>query len=588
MFCPNCGHENPEGVQSCIQCGADLSVPAVVEAPVGEVAAGKGPGGRKLPVWAIVVGAVGILLAVIICIVVVAFVVIPLLGGSEQMLLAFPDRSGEADLYLLKLGQEQDDGVFLAEEANWGPTTFLHLEDGEYQVLGSAYGAFVPGSNHLFLWYVSDDETVIQQMRIGDREPAVVMESDENLRWGQVVGDYDFVVLLEARSGEERCYIARPGGEAQRVAKADTCRLSEDYSSIILSDISGDETTISVVDLDGENEEALLDEVEDVASYRISHDVSHLAYVQEERGDYQLHLVERRSGADEEIGDRVSSFLSYGFIPESDTLYYVVMEDEDDEEAQLYVMGEDRAVAEGVSISVSFSSDGRNMIYVVSDEDGDEVLYVRPATGGEEVEIADGEEIRYEIVKTNPERLIVLIEERDETTVLSASLDGRDVVELLNMDDVELDDISYVRDGSNLYLELTDEDGERVVFVTPVDRETGFQLLDGWASVMLLNEAPGGRQLVFAAVEDPGDDPVLYSLDVEEDADPVELDDDAEGFRNAVFTSDGRSVIYTAVTGTGLDDVEVRQVQADGGARFESLYEEAVLVDVRWADISPF
>jgi protease II len=140
-----------------------------------------------------------------------------------------------------------------------------------------------------------------------------------------------------------------------------------------------------------------------------------------------------------------------------------------------------------------------------------------------------------------------------------------------------------------VYLRIEDDkNNEDALFVTPVDKDTGFYLLEDWYSIRLMALSSNDRTLVFSAVEDSGDDPVLYSVEVKDGAESVELDEDAEGFESAVFTSDGRYVIYTASTGDDSDDREVRKVRADGGEEYETLYEEATLIDARWADRNRF
>ncbi|MBE9508998.1 MAG: hypothetical protein IMY86_13235, partial [Chloroflexi bacterium] len=515
--------------------------------------------------------------------------IIPRLTGGDRVLLAFPSRGGDVELYLLKLGQDERDGILLAEDVEWVSTTLWLLEDGQYRLWGDGFGGFVPNTNHVLLWYEEEGDTVMQQIRIGDREPTEVIELSEGLHSGKVVNDFEFIFLEESRDGGERCYVARPGSEAERVAKADECDISRDGSIVYFSEEKRGETTVSVVGVNGKNEQVVLDEVEGVESYQFSADASHVAYVQEDDGEARLYLVERRSGEKIEISDQVYRVNSYGFAPGSDVLYYVVREDSDDEEVQLYTSDGDRPIAEEMTISARFSQDGRYLAYAVEDYDGDETLYVHPMMGGDDVEVADGDDIDFGFLSTAPSRLVVLVTEEDgEFTLSSANLDGGDVIELLKEDDGAVGSIQYVPGEPTLYVGMEDEDGEEMLFVTPVDKATGFRLLEGWASIELLNRSAGGRQLAFAALEDSGDDPVLYSIAVEDGADPIELDDDGEDFYRAVFSANGQFVLYSARTGSDFDELEVRRVRADGKERFETLYEEAGLVDVCWDDMDPF
>jgi len=90
---------------------------------------------------------------------------------------------------------------------------------------------------------------------------------------------------------------------------------------------------------------------------------------------------------------------------------------------------------------------------------------------------------------------------------------------------------------------------------------------------------------VLSGQEDFGDDLVLYSMDVEQGSGVVELDDNPNNYVNAVFTPNGKEIVYTAVTGNNKDDFEVLQVPVNGKELPEVLYSDAVLVDVRWSEL---
>ena len=590
MLCPVCGQENREGAQFCAGCGGQLGIE-----PQSEVAAKPTPvetlKQHRLVIGG-VVGGVLLLCLAVVCIAVVVLLVAPSLGGRDEILLAFPNRDGEADLYLLTLGQDQDQGTLLAEDAQSMYLAFPLIKDGVYQSrIGGRYGAFLPDSDRLFLWYRLDDDIVIQQMRIGDAEPIEVLESGaDSLAVGFFIKPGLFAVR-ENTDGQGRCHAAKLGQEAEQLAKADDCYFSSDGSTLLYKDDgSRDESTLTAVDIARQEEQVLLDEFEGLEWTALSPDGSQVAYVQEDGGEYQLFLMDRRSGEEVEVTDEVARIYSAGFTPTGSEMYYILRENEDDDEVQLYALSEsDGPIAEGVGISVDFSPDGRYLYYVVRDDDGDGTLYARPVGGGEDVEVAEGETIGFEAVRTSPPRLFVSVLDGDDATLLSADYSGNNVVELWSDDDVDLEDGIYLPDKSVVYLRIEDDkNGEDAVFVTPVDKDTGFYLLEGWDFVRLMALSSNDRTLVFSAAEDSGDDPVLYSIEVKDGAEPVELDDDAEGFENAVFTSDGRHVIYTAITGDDSDDREVRKVRADGGEEYETLYEEAMLVDARWTERNRF
>ncbi len=549
-------------------------------------AAKEAPKRRKGLVWGLV--AAVILLFLIAVAAVVVFLVLPRLGGGEQILVALPLKDDMADVYVLKLGQELEEGVLVAEEVGADGLSFEVRKQEELQgTISGGYGGFVPDSNRVLLWHLDDDETVFRQMGVGEDAPADMLDAKGTRLFGTVFLSPDFYFLREYRGEEYRCYVAKPGSEAERIAKAEWCNISTDGSTVYVKEEDKDGLTLTVMDTRGEKETVLLDEVENVMAYRLSSDASHVAYVQGEEGEVQLYLVERSSGDETEVSDEVYEIENFGFVPHSDILYYLVREDEGDD-LELYTSESDDSLASGVGFTVRLSADGKHMAYRVEDEDGDQTLYVHTMGSDQEVEVLDGEQIGYGMFNTSPPRLLVLLREEDEFTVFSAKLDGSDVVELLQEDDATFQRAFFVQDEPTVYIEMRDDDGDTHLFVTPIDKDEGFVLLKRWGYIQLLNRSPNGRQVVFWGREDREDDPVLYSIALEEDADPVELDDDSEGYRNAVFTSNGRNVLYTAITGDDPQDVSVYQVRADGEDKPEELYEEAILLDVRWDDLNPF
>ena len=145
-----------------------------------------------------------------------------------------------------------------------------------------------------------------------------------------------------------------------------------------------------------------------------------------------------------------------------------------------------------------------------------------------------------------------------------------------------------VMGGELLYVSLEGEDG-RSLFVTPFDDAEGFYVIDEWRGFRLLNVADDESHLAFLGQEDAGDDAVLYGIALEDGARMVELDDETEdGVQNAVDSSNGDFVLYTAVTGDDVDERAIMQVQRDGESTVELVYDERILVDVAWDELEPF
>jgi hypothetical protein len=152
---------------------------------------------------------------------------------------------------------------------------------------------------------------------------------------------------------------------------------------------------------------------------------------------------------------------------------------------------------------------------------------------------------------------------------------------------MELQALQYVPGQKQIYLLLRDTDGKTTLYITPVDKNSGFNLIDAWAEINLMSLSPNNKTLAFTGRESASDDRYLFSVPVKDGAKIVELDSDAVDIRNAAFTGNNSEIIYTAATGSNPDEVEVRRIKASGGD-FETLYGGAFLVDVQWMEISPF
>ena len=590
MFCTNCGTENPDTNKFCIDCGAALR-PASPAAPGAETP-------RPIPVppvrskrqmkWLgpfVAVGGVAVLLVAII--VAAVFLLPRILPTGKQVMLGFPSRSGDADLYLLKLGQEKDEGVLIAEDTGASSQAYFVLVDDKqvWRRIGGEYGGFVPNSNRVLYWYQDDEDVVLREIGVGDKESSEIIATDALPLLGIVFDDSDTMFLQETRDNQHRCYAAGPGQEAERLAKGDECGVSSDGRTVYFSELDDDERTVSIIGIDGKNETVVLDEVKDVVSVRVSDDASHVAYLQQADGEQQLYLVERSSGTATDASAELFSILEYSFVPDSDTLLYIA---ENDEGAlQLYTSDNPTPIAEGVSLGASAAPDGQHLVYMVEDEDGEGTVYVYAMKGGDDVNVLTEDNLEYNVIPS-PAKILIQAVEDGEVTLYSADVNGANVVELYNEDDVNRVDVHYVPNESMLYLLVSNDDGTTTLSVTPMDKAEGFPLLEEWHQIALLNRSGSGRHLVFWGQEDRGDDPILYSIAIEDGADPIELDDDNDGFNNAVFTADGKSIVYTAVTGSNPDDVDVCQVPVDGSDKFEVLYKEAFLADVQWDELNPF
>ena len=137
-------------------------------------------------------------------------------SGGDQMLLAEYNRDGEATIFLAGLGDEESDWQTLAEDAQFARV----FQEGEL-------AAFVPDSNRVVLWYEDRDEVVVELLELGDESTTKIFDGDFPFVFGEVVTDPFMIFLSVADFDETRCYVSMDNGEADRVARADFCFITE-------------------------------------------------------------------------------------------------------------------------------------------------------------------------------------------------------------------------------------------------------------------------------------------------------------------------------------------------------------------------
>jgi len=514
--------------------------------------------------------------------------------SSNQLMLANLDQSNEVDLYLLQLGQPEKKAFLLARNVEMSPLLFLTIGDGMPQMLGNypiiSLGGFVPDSNYLLYWYLDDDKTVVNRMRDSGGEPVLIFDSKSQDIAGVVLERSDTVFLAEKMDdGSMRCYISVSGEEADRVGKGTACDLSDDGTRLLVTDTEDSgATTVNISDISGENEITLLDEEEGVSSVRFSSDGTRVAYLKESDDKSRVIVLDARNGDVISESDEFLSVVSFDFSAHRKSFYYIGEDDEG--ELTLYVLEGDKParVASGFIMIAAFNPSGEYLVYLAGDKDGEMILSVHSMSGGKDVEVLKADSIQYQILN-DPDRILAMQVTDDELTISSAPISGGEPVELYSDNDISLAAAYYLPGENQLYLLLSSEDGLSL-FTTPLDQEdAGFMLVEDWVEVQLLNRGRDGKMVVFAGRESEDDDPALYISKAEEKSRPEVLDDDdTEAILNAVFVPNGKEVLYTVLTGTDSDQVEIRQVRADGEERYDVVYEDDLLVDVRWDYLSPF
>jgi hypothetical protein len=489
-------------------------------------------------------------------------------SGGDQMLLAEFNRSGEAEIFLAKVGAEEKEWQSLADNVQRAS-----LFSGEF-------AAFVPGTNRIIIWYADGNDLRVEQMKVGDDAPTEVLDANADASvFGYFEADPFAIYLTETQDFDTyRCYVSLDGAEAQRLARSNRCVANE--NGVVLVEYDRDTTTVTLVSLDGEKETVILDEVEDVAgNVRFNEDLTTFVYMEIGRRDVQLFLIQPGDEEGEEIGDEFAFIDTYGFLPDGKTIYVIGKPDEDDDEEGLYINGTGDALLEALDISlVGLSKDGDHAVFFTENENemAAFVYSIKDETVTEVVE----EEVVSMKGFIDEDRFLLKTQNGADEVLLSVSSDGSEVIELLDTDDYDILSAYLNVAAKQLLVQLGDQEGTDTLFVTSWGEEDGYFLLEEWYAITLMNASD--ESLIFAGREDERDDIALFSIPWEPDASETELDDDgAFGYRNVFFTENGRSIYYTVLE-DGLQDTEVRLAPVDGSENPEGLYKDYLLLDVNW------
>jgi Tol biopolymer transport system component len=510
------------------------------------------------------------------------------LAGPE-IVIASPNRSGEADIYLLSVGQKQRDGKLLAENAVSASSieVWKVAADESPLQIGGAYGGFIPNSNRLLLWY-KDDETgkyVMRRMKTTDSSPIDVIKSKIAFVGVLFAKSENMFVLESGGTDTAICDIAKPDGEAERLAKGDLCIVSLDGSTIFFSETNDQKTTITALGADGGSEQVLIKDEKGILSFKPSSDGSLLAYLQSDLGDLYLRTVDRQGGLPVEVAADAARIANYEFLPNSRTLAYTLSKRAGDD-YELFLSDSETPIVSAPTLNYEFSIDGKYLAYWVPDTGDKGSLFVRTIGSGTDQKVLDGENVTFRYAPAAvPGWVVIDHSEKDTYDLYSVSPDGKTVTALFEKQDNTFA-IHFLQNKKPLFFVMTDAKGNASLSVATLDGTASIPLLEEWYAFQLLNLSPDGSQLVFSAQQNKYDDPVLYVIALAKGAKPVRLDNDNLGFSNAVFMPDGKTILYTAISGKAINDLEIRQVSLDGKSN-TLLYSRSLLMDIAWDVLNP-
>lgn len=514
-----------------------------------------------------------------------------LLPKGKEILIANPQRSGEYDLYMVKSGQALDRGVLLVEDAqlNSGNVSLQYVTTRpSYQILTlSANGSgFLPDTNRLVYWYAKRGRVHVEEIRARDSAPVEIMRTDALPLTVWLFRNEKEMFLQETRSGLERCYVASPRQPAERLTRGDGCGPTWHGAYAWSQERNQDQTSLSLLQMNGRgNPITVYNRQREIGWFEVSKDAKHVAYTQNSRRGWQLYLFTAKGETTQEIGRPGGWIHQYGFLGTSGTLFYT--QEDEDGVLQLFLSTSETPLAEAAGLAVAASDDGRYLIYMTIDRDGERAVSSYDVRAGRSQTILSQDRLQFTLLDAH-NTILLYDQDSDELTVRRANLDGSNLELLFSDDNIASFQMYSLQNDDRLYIALSDGRRYESLFTTSLSKADGFYLAEDWYDITLLNQAGNGRSLVLSMQEDPGDDYVLYSVALQKGSSLVKLDDRYEFYGNAIFSANNRDVLYTGVNSGRFDDVDVLQAPVNGKQSGEVLYKEAQLVDARWGSLEPF
>jgi len=620
-FCPNCGtpiqllHPEAEPILEPVEDFAPPEVPpAEPENLFGEPEpapdkqtpepAGRSvpppfpaeptPSGNKFPIWVLGLGGVLILAVLVVAVILLS----NLVGGGSSgnsVLIGVPDRSDNIEIYALKLGQELKDAEPMLEDGNFDSGYIYQVtSDDSYHLLGTwEYSAgFVKDSKYLGIGYSEDEDRSLYLTPPNPKELNAIFESEDDY-YSIILDKGKTIFIQEDRGGSIRCYISQNGQEAEQVARGDGCSLAVFGQRVLVSDISSkDELTLKSYDFKGENEVVLLDDEPNIrnTSFQYNMEGTLLAVIVEDGDEAKVRLINLKNAEVIAESNLFVDILNIGISFRGDGVYFMAENQDGVLELYTFESKAQKLVATGTGLQAQFDQTGKNLVYLVSDEDNQQTIHVHSLNGKEDVEVMSGENLSFDLLQ---DKDILLVKEEDldngDVTLSSAKADGSALVEIFSDSDVTLNNIYTLADSDRLLIEVANQDGLFNIFSTQFGSAEGQYVLEDWAEVSFINGNAKGTSLLMYGAEERGDDELIFLLDLTGKNELVELDDDdIQRVVSAVFSPNGKEIVYTVQTGDNYDDYEVRQVAISGEDDYEVLYKEAILIDAAWANLDPF
>jgi len=590
MKCKNCGFEGKGDFEFCPKCGTKFEplkkkVTAKSEKTPAKVA--KDVTGAKFNLqWLF-------LLAAVVVVAVLAFFIFNQ-SAKNQLLLLVPKTATKSDLVLINLGDDLEKGDRLLKGFTSSTKSTIANFDkfplGSSQVTSAA--SFSADGRSIFATYAEDNDQYLDRFDVKTKEGKNLIESSYSIN-SYVQPGGENTLVRETRSTTS-CELLNSikGEEAKRLLKGKSCGFSNDGSTMVITEESTSGTaTLSVAKVsDPDNLISILDQEKDVLSVNLSSDGT-LLYVSRgtTAGAKRVMLYDTATGKKLVESEPFEYQYATRFSTKGHGFYLVTESESGMVDLSVWDGQGLVSVKTGKSIHPAFNLDGSMLAYAVSQDKLSQTAYLYDLKAKTEVEITGGKALSFSFIE-NPQRLLVRDNVLNEVIVYSADFKGEKIVEIFDEAGYALSTI-YQPHGQNRLFILTTKSSNSHVYTTSLDNEDGFFLVEDFKSIVPLNVSKDGNWLVFYGSETTTTTTAkkeLFKVEIVKDGDLVELEDEGTSYTNAVFTPDGKSLLFTMKTGTDRTDTVVQSIEMKDGAKSVELYDQAAIQDISWGRLYPW
>ena len=516
---------------------------------------------------------------------------LPTLNPGKHLVYGVPAEDHSVDLYLAEYGKEQEDSELLADNIKLAQT-WLSMIPGQKATrdltrLPFNFAAFVPRKNSLLFWQKSNGGVALYRSDADKSNVDLLLETDDPYLRAVFHSANDRLIFISSLQTQMHCYRSRSFKAASQLASGDFCTASRNGDYLLSFTTKDNRTLLSVIDAGSSDEILNIDSEDFISLPIISDDGKLIAYVKTEENDSTVLIV---STSENEIlaeSEPFRKIIDIGFSPDNKTLYVIAKDQAGEVQLHLLNSKTSQRIASGGEMIARFSQDGKSLIFRETTAENELALYAYQIDKDEQLEIIRAKGITFSLPESM-QRLVIYQYADNETRIMTAASNGENLIEILNQPGAALSRIYQTDRKDRISILLTNDDGSKSLYVSKIDADDGFYLVENWHQFLPLNLTPNMDQYIFVGAPESDDHLALYSVRAKEGSEPVLLDDTAKNFINAVPSPDRSSVVYTAQINDSPLGYEIRLVKLNGDDPYETLYSQAYLVDTQWLDLQPF